>query len=67
MKNKIEALAELEHEQWVHWASAVIGEVGLERAVRWNKFMIPYNELTEEVKEFDRKWARKVIEIMEKK
>lgn len=59
----IERLAALEHEQWMSWATLVIGEVGIERAERWDKFMVPYDELTDDVKEYDRKWARKVLEI----
>ena len=60
----IEDLAELEHEQWMQWATSVIGEVSLERAARWDKeYMKPYGELSEEAKEMDREWARKVISV----
>ena len=67
MKNKLEKLAELEHEQWMQWAKAVIGEVSPERRERWNNFFIPYVYLSEEVKSLDRKWARKVMEIMDER
>lgn len=62
LKELLNGLAEIEHEQWMTWATSVIGEVSLKRAARWDKeYMKPYEELSEEVKELDRKWARKVI------
>jgi hypothetical protein len=54
----IEALAELEHEQWMYWSKAVAHEVSTVRRERWQKLWIPYTELSEEDKEHDRKWAR---------
>ena len=65
-KDVFEALAALEHEQWMQWATAVIGEVSVSRAKRWDRYMVPYSELTEEVKEEDRKWAHKVLKILGK-
>lgn len=58
----IEKLAEIEHEQWVTWASNLAKQENLspERLRRWGQFLIPYSNLPEEVKEHDRKWARKV-------
>ena len=54
-----EGMAELEHEQWVVWAYALMEREKLspERIERWQKLMIPYSELTEEQKDQDRKWA----------
>jgi len=63
----IEELAELEHEQWIEWSkniSKTEGAISLERLGRWQKLWRPYAELTDEEKEQDRKWARKVIEII---
>ena len=60
----LERLAELEHEQWVAWAREVQGEVAPERRERWRAFFVPYGELPEEVKEQDRAWARKVLELL---
>jgi hypothetical protein len=57
----LERLAELEHEQWVAWSRAVAAEVPAERRRRWQECWVPYAELTEEVKELDREWARKVL------
>jgi hypothetical protein len=56
-----EALAAIEHEQWMTWAEAVAPEVDGLRAERWQAYMVPYAELPEDVKEYDRKWADKVL------
>lgn len=61
----IEKLAALEHEQWVFWAKDILKteDINKERADQWEKLFVPYDELTEEMKEEDRKWARKVLKI----
>jgi hypothetical protein len=62
----IEALAELEHTQWVAWSKDIAEKEKLsrERLRRWKGLWIPYSELSEEMKEEDRKWARKAIKII---
>lgn len=63
----IELLAALEHEQWMEWSKALVaGEKRLSfaRIERWKKLWKPYKELTEEEKEQDRVYARKVLAIM---
>jgi len=35
-----------------------------ERLQRWNSFWVPYDKLNEKTKEQDRKWARKVLQIV---
>jgi hypothetical protein len=60
----IEQLAAIEHQQWVHWAQALIAdEPGLspQRIKRWQHDFIPYSELSEERKELDRTWARRAL------
>ncbi|QIC06129.1 hypothetical protein GOP56_11220 [Brevibacillus sp. 7WMA2] len=64
-KEIIEKLADLEHEQWVKWSKSVAHEVSLERRERWQAYWIPYSALSEEIKEQDRVWARKVLEVIE--
>ena len=62
----IEELADLEHQQWIKWSKELSEKESLspQRVYRWrNECWKPYSELTEEMKEFDREWARKVIEI----
>jgi hypothetical protein len=61
-----EALAELEHEQWMKWSLDIVTveKISPERLLRWNDLWIPYNMLTEEEKDQDRIWADKVIQII---
>jgi hypothetical protein len=66
----IEELAALEHEQWMKWAKSVLDsepELSLTRTVKWKTLMVPYSDLTEDMKEHDRKWARKVFEIVKQR
>lgn len=63
----LEKLAALEHEQWIEWARTVAeSETGISatRLARWEQYFVPYDQLTEEVKEYDRAWARKIIEVI---
>ena len=68
----LEKLAELEHEQWIKWSQSIASEIqtlfDMEHfsgslPARWKKCWVPYSELTEEQKEHDRKWARKVLKV----
>jgi len=63
---KIEKLAALEHEQWMAWSKDIVKTESIRygRLERWQKLWIPYEQLTEEQKEQDRVWARKVIDIL---
>jgi len=69
MKSITEQLAKLEHEQWIGWSKALAMTENIHpmRIERWEKLWIPYEKLTEEQKEQDRVYARKVLEIIEKK
>jgi hypothetical protein len=62
----IECLAELEHEQWWEWSREIVKKepISLTRRSRWESFWIPYGLLSEETKEHDRKWARKVLKAV---
>lgn len=59
-----ERLASLIHDEWVSWATNLLRhEHGLsqERRARWATLIVtPYAELSDSMKENDRKWARKV-------
>ncbi len=62
-----EQLAELEHEQWAHWAQTLIDtepSLSESRVERWKKYLVPYSELSEEVKNYDREWAERVVGIL---
>lgn len=62
----VEELSALEHEQWMAWAMSVSATeiISQERIDRWKKCMVPYAELTEQMKDFDRIWARKAADIL---
>lgn len=65
----LEKLASLEHDQWFCWAKDIIKSESIseERAKRWKEECFkPYEELSEEMKEYDREWARKVLNIVTK-
>lgn len=58
----MEVLAALEHEQWMAWSKDIAKTevISKERLARWRRLWVPYSELTEEDKELDRQWARRV-------
>ena len=60
----IEALAEIEHAQWMHWSQTVAPNVAAPIRAKWQQSWINYAELTEELKEADRVWARKVVSLL---
>ena len=64
----LEKLASLEHDQWVEWTKDLAEKetISQDRKNRWKKLWIPYEELSEEKKEEDRKYARKVLKILPK-
>lgn len=69
MTDKLEKLSEYIHEEmWTKWAKIMIEQepnISEERKKRWNEeCFIPYNELTEEMKDIDRIFARKIISLM---
>lgn len=62
----VEELAGLEHEQWIAWSQQIARTeaISQERLDRWKKCWVPYSKLTEEMKEHDRIWARRIPEII---
>lgn len=65
----LEALAELEHEQWTKWSMNIAdSEEHLEpgRIKRWQSLWVPYRDLPESEKELDREWAEQVLWIVKK-
>ena len=65
-EDSLEALAELEHEQWIYWAKNILETetISPQRKERWQKLFCGYNQLNENAKEQDRVWARKVLQIL---
>lgn len=69
LTNLVEELAAVEHEQWSIWAGRILEEEKLltdQRRNRWTRSLVPYSNLSEAVKEQDRRWARKVLPIVAK-
>ena len=64
----IEKLADLEHEQWIEWSKNIGGSetISEDRLNRWRNLWKPYSELTDNEKEQDRVYARKVVGLLEK-
>ena len=69
LEGRMEALAEIEHEQWILWSKniAETETITPARLERWQKLWRPYSELTEEEKDQDKEWANKVISDIKKK
>ena len=63
----VEALAEIEHEQWMYWSQTVAPKVLSGVSDNWRSSWVDYAELTEVLKEADRVWARKVVELLRKR
>ena len=61
----LEQLAVLEHEQWIEWTRGVARDLWPERRKRWQEYWVPYNQLPESAKDFARKWAQKVLDLLE--
>jgi len=68
-KDLREELSDLEHKQWMEWAKSILKseDISEDRAKRWKEECFkPYDKLSEEMKDFDREWADKVLKIVEK-
>lgn len=62
----LEVLARLEHLQWVTWSKEIARteNINPERLERWEKLWKSYSVLSDEQKEQDRKWAKKVLAVL---
>ena len=64
-KELLEKLAALEHKQWAHWTTYMLNNLTDENINRWTRQIeTPYEKLSDNEKEKDRVWARKVLEII---
>lgn len=63
--NLRERLAALAHEQWMHWARAIMPWASPGRCARWRLRMVPYEELAEDAKNKHREWADKILGILQ--
>lgn len=70
----LERIAALEHDQWIELTKHILSEIkkhqgllyiGGTKIEEWVELFKPYSELTEEEKEKDRVFARRVISALE--
>lgn len=64
----VEVLAEVEHDQWVEWSKTIVQQekISEERTERWARYWRPYAELSADVQEHDRVWARRALAALER-
>jgi len=64
----LEKLAELEHNQWIEWSKEIAKteKISPNRLARWIPLWKPYINLDQEIQEQDRKYARKILILLEK-
>ena len=65
--NLREKITELEHIQWMEWSQKIADTeaISLDRLERWNECWKDYQLLTEEQKDFDRKYADRILSLPE--
>jgi len=62
-----EQIAEAIHNEWEDWSINLYKNETLseDRIKRWRTMWIPYSELSEEVKDYDRKWAIQILSLIQ--
>ena len=67
-KDEIELIAKEIHNQWVDWSIDVCSteKISVERVERWTKLWVDYKDLSEEMKDVDRKYARKILMMLQR-
>lgn len=68
-KHLVEALAELEHDQWVTWSKelAQTEKLSEDRLKRWKTLWVPCEKLPDDIKEFDKAYAKLVLAVIQSK
>lgn len=68
--NKIDLIAEIIHQNWMSWAMELLkneSNISSERTERWQKeCFVEYKDLTPEMKDLDRKFAKEIITVINK-
>lgn len=60
-----EKLADLVHQQWIHWMRYMVNNSTDENIQRWVRQMnTAYADLSEKEKDSDREWADKILEVI---
>jgi hypothetical protein len=61
----LEQLAALEHEQWARWTEHMLNNLTPDNIARWRRQIdTPYASLSEQEKESDREWARRILALL---
>lgn len=66
-ENRVEKIAEELHAIWVEWSKELADTecwISRPRLERWKRLWVPYRMLTEEMKEKDRRIARKILHVL---
>ena len=67
--NQLEKVSEKIHDLWIGWAKEMIKSepnLSKERIQRWNNECFkPYSELSEEMKDLDRRFAKEIISLIQ--
>lgn len=63
-KELLEDISNLIHEEWVEWAKQIEHEISEDRKQRWQSVYCEYELLSEDMKDKDRKYAEKVIQLL---
>jgi hypothetical protein len=66
VRKLIEKLAAFEHKRWIEWSVALtqINELSRHTLERWKKLWIPYDQLEEDHKEKNRRWAYVILDVL---
>jgi len=64
----LEELSRLEHEQWMTWAQHILETENISKSTRnrWQQYFAPYDQLPEDIKELDKPFAQKSLEVFKK-
>ena len=64
--SRLEALAAIEHEQWISWAQQILlhHNIPPRTANRWRKLFVAYDDLPEDMKGVSRGWASRTLGTM---
>src|SRR3990170_735633 len=60
-ETKVEQVAAQFHDAWMRWSKKYAPQVDQVTRTRWRGLWIPYDQLSEEMKEYDRKEARAAL------
>lgn len=66
-KKLLEEISKLIHDEWVEWAQQIEHEVSKDRRSRWQTVYCEYENLSEDMKDKDRVYGKKVLAMLKEK